>query len=243
VLWAWAAGILAANIILLLLPVQLETVYRHREQEDFLEITFGLAGWWGQRSVIMPPLREWWPQPDSLPLESIMSTARQAADRDGGRPESKGRNRLARFIIGRAGYWWDRLKSLIAIWRQFFAGVTCQRFRLFLAPGASDPAAAALFYGGTWSVLAWMYRNLRQHSRLNFKVPPWQVVPRFDSPDWQIDLNCIFTFRLGHIISAAGQSLWLSLPIVRQAKGAGLVARTSHRGLDEDRHGKHQGYG
>ncbi|MBC7326472.1 MAG: DUF2953 domain-containing protein, partial [Moorella sp. (in: Bacteria)] len=139
--------------------------------------------------------------------------------------------------------WWYKLKSVAGIWQHFFARITCKRCRLFFALGAKDPAAAALLYGSTWSLLAWMYQNLRRRTRLDFNNLEWRVAPHFDIPGWQVDFNCIFTFRAGHIISAGMQSLVLLLQTVWQLRRSGPVARTPHRSFDEDRHGKHQGYG
>lgn len=253
-LWAWTAGMVAAILLLLLVPVRLEAVYHRRDREDFLEIEFSLAGGWGRWAVASAPFREWLPEPGSLQLKNLLPGAREE-ELPGRLPEHTGRDkddrarswtaeRLARFIVaGPLGYWLRKTRILKDIWQRFLAGVTCQRFRLFLSLGTSEPAATALLYGSIWTLLAWMYQNLRQRSRLNFKIPEWQVVPRFDSPGWQADFNCIFTFRLGHIISAGLRTLYMLAVTVWQVKGAGPVARTSHRGLDEDRHGKHQGYG
>ncbi|QGP93738.1 hypothetical protein MGLY_31600 [Neomoorella glycerini] len=248
--WAWTAGIVAGFLLLLLVPVQLEVVYRRVAEEEYLELKLNLPGDWGRWEVAFSPLQDWWPGSSHLRLETLVQGEREEAVLPGevaGRPARGKRwtfGRIARFIVaGPLGYWLHKLKILKGIWQHFFARVTCRRFRLFLTLGTGEPATTALAYGSSWTLLGWMYQNLRRRARLDFRAPEWQVVPRFDTPGWQADFNCIFILRLGHIISAGVQSLWLLLRIVWQMRGAGAVARTSHRGLDEDRHGKHQGYG
>nr|WP_277998788.1 DUF2953 domain-containing protein [Moorella sulfitireducens] len=237
-------------LLLLLVPVQLAVVYRRANEEDYLELKLELPGDWGRWEVIWPSFRNWWPRQSDRRSETFLQGEVDEGVLPGevARPTAGSKRRYAGrtgiFILFRTlGNWLIKLSVLKGIWRHFFARVTCRRFRLFLNLGTGEPATTALLCGTSWAMLAWMYQNLRRRSRTDFHVPEWQVIPLFDTAGWQADFNCIFTFKLGHIISAGVQSLWLLLRIARQTRGAGTGVRTSHRGLDEDGHGKHKRYG
>ncbi|WP_406676231.1 DUF2953 domain-containing protein [Neomoorella carbonis] len=224
-LWAWTAGIVAGFLLLLLVPVQLEVTYRQIAGEVQLELKLNLPGNWGRWEVAFPSFVDWWPGQSDRRLETILPGKRVEAVLPGevARRPARGKRwrvgRIARFIAaGPLGYWLHKLSILKGIWRHFFARVTCRHWRLFLTLGTGDPATTAFVYGTSWTILAWMYQNLRRRARMDFHAPEWQVTPLFDTPGWQADFNCILTLKLGHIISAGVQSLWLLLRIVWQMR-------------------------
>ncbi|MDN5326680.1 MAG: hypothetical protein PWP41_1376 [Moorella sp. (in: firmicutes)] len=246
-LWPWLAGLLMGMVTLLLVPIRLEVVYRRTEQEERLWLELNLPGDRGLWEVEIPSVQAWLAP---LHLETLLQAGGTGTIGAGKRavkhPGNAARtvSRLIGFIVrGRLAYWLGLLRKFSCIWQRFYGRVTCRRLRLFLTLGMEEPATTALAYGSAWALLALLYQNLQRRARLDFQQPELLVRPRFNAPGLLVDFNCIFTFRLGYIISAGLLLLRLLLGIFWQARGASKDARTSHRSLDEDSHGKHQRYG
>lgn len=247
-LWSWLAGLLVGMVVLLLVPVRLEVAYRYANQEERLWLEVKLPGDWGLWEVEIPSIQAWLARWPPMHLKTLLQAGGTgtigAGEVEHPGDEARTRGGVIGFIVkGRLVYWLGLLRRFGCIWRRFFGQVTCQRLRVFLTLGMEEPATTALAYGGAWALLALLYQNLQRRARLDFQQPELLVRPRFNAPGLLFDFNCIFTFRLGHIISAGLRSLRLLLGIIWQARGASKNARTSHRSLDENSHGKHQRYG
>ncbi|HHT91493.1 MAG: DUF2953 domain-containing protein [Bacillota bacterium] len=65
--------------------------------------------------------------------------------------------------------------------------------------GLGDPFWTALGVGSVWTVLGPILTGLRAGNRLD-KAVDVQVLPDYGDPSVQVDLHCIFRFRLGQII-------------------------------------------
>lgn len=245
----WTVGFAIGLLLLLLVPVRLEVTYRRLGVDDNLWLKIELAGGWGSWQLEVKSVQTWWQQGPCLNLETLFP--KNGADRS-----RQGKVEVRRLWTGfrtfkRAfcsvalhyRYWWHIFKKVLRIWQCFLASVSCHRWRLLLSLGTGEPASTALTYGSTWLLLSRLYRNLRQQARLDFQRPELEVKPLFNFPGWQVDFNCIFSFRLGYIISAGLRFSWLILISMWQMKGSNKSARTPYRNLDEDGNGKHQRYG
>ncbi len=65
--------------------------------------------------------------------------------------------------------------------------------------GTGDPFSSALGAGGIWAVIGPMLSGLSATNRLHTK-PEITVQPDYGAAKVQVDLHCIFQFRLGQII-------------------------------------------
>ncbi|MGI6285612.1 DUF2953 domain-containing protein [Neomoorella humiferrea] len=204
-MWAWTAGFFTACLLMLLLPVHLEITFRQNNGNTDLKLQLGLPGGWGGWEVNVASSRQWW----AIFLQDGVGGA-LCNDSDAG----TGRDRR-RWVNRRSTFRFHILRKIIEIWGRFFNLVTCRRWRLFLTLGTGDPATTAFTCGAVWVVTGWMYRNLKQHACLDFSTPEWHIQPSFDKPTIVVDFRCIFVLRLGHIISACLQSLWLVLKEAR----------------------------
>lgn len=72
-------------------------------------------------------------------------------------------------------------------------------FDLKVLFGIGDPFYTALGCGGLWAILGPFLGNIRGNNRLK-KDPKVSIQPNYGQFDLQIDLHCIFQFRLGQII-------------------------------------------
>jgi len=250
VFWAWAAGLVIGAFLLLLVPVRLEVAYQRLAENDHLWLKINLPSDWGLWQLEITSVQSWWRQGPHLSLKTLFQKGWEERDRPGEvelrHPggEIRTLGQAIRFIVaGQWCYWLGVIKAGLCIWQQFLARVTCRRWRFYLSLGTGEPASTALMYGSTWVILSRLYRNLLRRAQLDFKKPDLEVRPQFNTPGWQADFNCIFYLRLGHIISAGLRSLWQIIIIAWQTRGGRKSARTSYRNPNEDRNGKHQGYG
>lgn len=190
---------------MLLLPVRLEITFRQNDGNTELKLQIGLPGGWGGWEVNVASSRQWW---IIFLQDSVGGVLRNNSG-----PGTDGET--GRKVDRRSTFRFHKLRQIIDIWRRFFNLVTCRRWRLFLTLGTGEPATTAFTCGVVWMVTGWMYRNLKQHACLDFSIPEWYIQPIFDKPTITVDFRCIFVLRLGHIISACLQSLWLVLKELR----------------------------
>lgn len=83
---------------------------------------------------------------------------------------------------------------------KYLAGKTAVRkFSLRFTLGTGDAAETGILYGVAWIVIGNIMTLTRSY--LNIKEPRITVVPVFNQVQLSIDLSCIISMRLGHIIN------------------------------------------
>ena len=94
------------------------------------------------------------------------------------------------------------LKRMFEVNNRFFKEIVCQRLACKTNIGLGDPALTALSTGGIWVAKSILYMNLQRNVQVNFHKPVYEVNPIFNKTEFRVAFDCIFTFRLGHIIIA-----------------------------------------
>lgn len=120
--------------------------------------------------------------------------------------------------------------------RRLVNSLTCERLQWKTTYGSDDAANTGIITGALWTVKGMLVTVLRR--RFSFTAPPEiAVIPVFGQSRFDVDFQCIFSLRLGKIISATTILVKLS------GKGAATGGRTSNPRANEDSYGKHKRYG
>lgn len=76
---------------------------------------------------------------------------------------------------------------------------TIELLHLEVQIGTGDPFSTALGTGGIWALISPVLSGLNADNRLR-TLPEIRIEPDYDEVNLQVDLHCIFQFRLGQII-------------------------------------------
>ncbi|MDK2820212.1 MAG: hypothetical protein PWP31_177 [Clostridia bacterium] len=231
-LWAGITGYLLGVFLLLLVPVQLEVLYKYDNKNERLVVKFRLPGdwcfWQLDTSSLHKRLPNWFFIIIDILQEKLQSNQYKGKenkiDKESNADKVNHDFGPARFLKLILSF----LKKAGGIWRRFLARGTCQRFNLDLTFGTSEPATTAILYGSLWQLMALFYRNLLDRTKLNSKGLKLNIKPNFNGEYCQLDFHCIFTYRLGYIISAGLHLILILMQLVWQTRGVGQNVRTSH---------------
>lgn len=69
--------------------------------------------------------------------------------------------------------------------------------------GCSDPATTGVLTGFLWYLKHFFYRKLVLYTGYSSFQPQFNVIPNFNEQLLDLEFHCIFTFKAGHIITAA----------------------------------------
>jgi len=111
------------------------------------------------------------------------------------------------------------LRKLQGVRRWFYKGVRCTKLRCVFAVGLKDAAHTGLAVGAAWSMLGYYLGKL--HNNITFQVSSPQVAvnPSFRQPKFEVDIDCIFKVRIGHIIFAGFKLLSIVKLELKGGKG------------------------
>lgn len=127
-------------------------------------------------------------------------------------------------------YWTRLYKRLMA---GILAALACEKLTWRTGLGTGDAALTGLAAGLAWQLqaqtYAFMQRRLKSVAR-----PAFGVSPLFAREGVEIELECIFSIRLGNVINA------IATAIRHLGKGETDSGRTPDPKSDENGHGKHQ---
>lgn len=85
--------------------------------------------------------------------------------------------------------------------QSFLSALCCEKFYWNTRFSTSDAAMTGIASGLLWSAKACLLSQLTQNIR--FAVcPTIQVCPTFQQPEFQTEIQCIFSFKLGHVMNA-----------------------------------------
>lgn len=111
------------------------------------------------------------------------------------------------------------IREILIINKNFFKKINCQKLCWITYIGAGDPAVTALATGNIWALKSIFFINLKNNVQVNFKKPIYGVYPNFQKREFKIDFNCIFTFRLGYIITAGCKTLIVTIKSLLAQRG------------------------
>jgi len=106
--------------------------------------------------------------------------------------------------------------------------------------GVGDAAITAILCGGIWGTKGTFLTWLQNRTHVTDKDVVIAVFPSFREKRFQTFLQCIFSLRVVHIITA---QLIMLREKRRHKKGVTQDGQSSDSGLNENSHGKHQGHG
>lgn len=93
--------------------------------------------------------------------------------------------------------------------RLFYRSISCQNLKWITEVGMEDAAATGIITGGLWVLKGWVFANLQRTVKVEFSRPEFQVVPSFNEPKLNLDFNCIFAIRAGHIMFMGLRTFWI----------------------------------
>jgi hypothetical protein len=199
--------LLSLFTIFFILPVKIDiTLKKIKDEEDFYIMLLLLPGIWSLQleiKLIKFNLN------GLIPYISLYSETENTA----GRPINKGvfninspwsnwQHLLQATPLNRTRMLFKFIKEVLIVNNLFFKKVTCQRLCWKTYLGGGDPALTAVSTGCIWAIKNILFFNLRNNVKLGFEKPVFEVYPDFNHKVFNIDFNCIFTFRIGHIITA-----------------------------------------
>lgn len=131
--------------------------------------------------------------------------------------------------------------------RQLGRATRCQQLKLRVEVGGADAMESALMAALLWGGSGMLVAAVSHWVQVPRKVLSIAVVPNFEKPFWQVNLDCILAVRLGHAIMAIVRLLrqemsrkevfaWVRDSLRR--KGDQPNVRAPHSGPDENGHGK-----
>ncbi|MDW7674527.1 MAG: DUF2953 domain-containing protein [Bacillota bacterium] len=132
------------------------------------------------------------------------------------------------------------LNLMLQLWqfrKKFIPPVQCSQVIWITKVGLGDAAATGVTAGFFWSVKGLLYSFIRQREKWQLKKTELKVIPNFHKKEFEINIDCIFKFSIGHIIIAgiklAGYVLYFRI------KGGEPSGRPSNRSVNENSYGKY----
>ncbi len=211
-------------VIILFLPLKLEVkLLKNNKKEDFFVKLYLSPGLWSLETEV-PILK--WELGDFLPY-LVLHTETEGTS---GAPISKEKvavdkpwHHLHKLIlyspIKKIRLILLLSKQILKINRQFFKKVSCERLIWKTSLGLCDPALTAFTTGSLWTFKNITYVNLHNNVKVNFSKPDYMVEPDFKNKIFKIDFNCIFAFRIGHIIMAGYMTMKLFVKSLLAQRG------------------------
>ncbi len=100
---------------------------------------------------------------------------------------------------------------------EFISRVRVRRFIWSTRFGTGDAAATGISAGAVWAIKGLALQQVNRFTRMPLKQTEIKVIPDFAGSCLNMDLNCIFDIRIGHIIIAGCKIL-----ITRIKRGTNL---------------------
>lgn len=187
--WVVVMGVSLLLLSALLAPFRVEIQLRKNSREDYLALKYSLGPWEFFQSRTVSLL-------DNLP--SLLSYYLLDSDRDLF-PATKEKlpipSHFTKVFSGQG-----LLKK---------AGI--RHLEWSTRVGTANPALTGIIAGSLWHLKHRLYRYLVEATAGVFDIPCFTVVPDFQETTLELEFRCIFAFRGGHIITAAGRTVWLIL--------------------------------
>lgn len=89
--------------------------------------------------------------------------------------------------------------------------LSCQRLDWYMKIGFGNPALTGLAVGCLWYLMSYLINKLIQKIGEMTISPLVSITPDFNRATLELELNCIFALKVGHIITAIGRNCWYML--------------------------------
>jgi hypothetical protein len=129
------------------------------------------------------------------------------------------------------------IKKLWLHRRKFIPPVNCSKLVWITQIGLEDAAVTGISTGLLWSVKGLVYAVICQLEHWHISKVELNVIPNFKQKLFEVHLDCIFKFTIGHII-IAGIKLIIFL-LFFWLKGGETNGRPSNRSFNENSYGKY----
>ncbi|MGI6093154.1 MAG: DUF2953 domain-containing protein [Veillonellaceae bacterium] len=238
---------LAAQIVVLYvfskLIIYIDLRYHRDKSDDFIVVNVYLGKKFMLYSMKVPVV-ELIKNDESLWLSSEIKTSDGTAKtKTNIERERRFLNNIVRMYFYNPRRLWHAFKSVkfyAKLYRRVICrlvnSLNCERLYWKTTYGSDDAAITGLMSGTLWTVKGMLVTVLRR--RFCFSAPPeLSVTPAFGQACFYVDFQCIFSLRLGKVISAATILTNLS------GKGAATGGRASNPRANEDSYGKYKRYG
>lgn len=237
--------ILAVDFFILLfilanIPLYLQLCYRRNASDDYIVVTVYAVYRLLHYSMKIPALQlekegKVWPTAE-------VAKGQESIDSDPGREQVFVKRFIERYVLhpGRLRHVLAEIKEHFIVYRRFMNALigklTCVHLAWRTRYGMEDAALVGVLYGVIWSGKSLLLKRLGQ--RVAFSARPVvALVPVQGGSLWEIEFDCIFTLKLGNLITAIGMMVYI------MAKEARHSGRASDTRLNEDGYGKYQGNG
>ncbi|MBS4026749.1 MAG: DUF2953 domain-containing protein [Clostridia bacterium] len=129
------------------------------------------------------------------------------------------------------------IKKLWLHRRKFIPPANCTKLVWITKIGLDDAAVTGIFTGLLWSVKGIVYSVICQMEHRHMGKVELNVIPNFKQKLFEVHLDCIFKFTIGHIIIAGIKLIFFLLFF--WLKGGETIGRPSNRSFNENSYGKY----
>ncbi|SHI34594.1 DUF2953 domain-containing protein [Propionispora hippei] len=237
--------ILAVDFFILLfilanIPLYLQLCYRRNASDDYILVTVYAVYRLLHYSMKIPALQlekegQVWPTAEVV-------KGQESVDSDPGREQIFVKRFIERYVLhpSRLRHVLEEIRKHFIVYRRvmnaLIGKLTCVHLTWRTRYGLEDAALVGILYGVIWSGKSLLLKRLGQRVAFSSR-PVVALTPIQGSSLWEIDFDCIFTLKLGNLITAIGMMVYI------MAKEERHSGRTSDTRLNEDGYGKYQGNG
>lgn len=101
--------------------------------------------------------------------------------------------------------WFEKYSVFI---HKTISSLRCEYLSWHTACGTGDAASTALLTGCLWSLKGTVLKRIKQHSKLHVK-PSISIKPEWDKLEFATAFQCIFSIRIGHVITAVVKAFFI----------------------------------
>ncbi len=231
-----AVDLLILCLVLANIPLHLQLCYRRNASDDYIVVTVYAVYRLLHYSMQIPALQ--------LARESAAQVIKEQEDaaQDVKQEQLAVKRFVKKYVLHPSRLWhvMEEIREHFIVYRRFMNALigklTCEQLAWRTRYGMEDAALVGALYGVIWSGKGLLLKRLGQ--RVPFSVKPVvAVIPVMGKRLWEVEFDCIFTLKLGNLITAIGRMVYI---MAREARHNG---RASDTGLNEDGYGKYQGNG
>lgn len=197
--------------IIIVTKVKVQTMYRHRKDDDLLEVKVYV--WWIRVYTFSAPV---------IKLDDDSFSLEVEEEQQIGPTESKKKGRITPQIVVEKlrllRDFLDHVVGLHKIIKRFLKKVKVHNFEWHSGIGVADAAYTAQLTGVVWSLKGAIVGVLSKYMRLQ-QMPKLSVEPHFQMMITHTNLSCMISFRIGQAMIAGLMLLkhWRRRPKFKQS--------------------------
>ncbi len=203
VLYIILPGLVVMATVLFLLPLRFNLTYHRLNEDDEIAIRLGFAYGFGQLkievSLLNWRLQKFWP---ALEMFSQVVGDESPPEKEVVKNIVPGWDQLYR-AYRLMTFFGLSVQDYFQLSGWFLRRIKCRALKWRTVIGLENPAATGIAVGMIWGLKSTLYAKLQRQVQLEpVQSLDIKVFPDFQHQRLQLDFNCIFDFRLGHIIIA-----------------------------------------